>query len=150
MKLLGEYKNSNTPVACKCLKCGVVRNIRISVLLKGSGCRPCALAVAGKKRRTSEFIALEAMRQIGKVEPLEPYQNQNARWKSRCLTCGSIVYPRLGSITGREGLGCEGCANKLRGIGKRVPQAKAFALFRIRTTWTPSQELIASMHAAKK
>jgi len=129
MKLLGEYKNSNTPVACKCLKCGVVRNIRISVLLKGDGCRPCALAKAGKKRRTSEFIALEAMRKIGKVEPLEPYQNQNARWKSRCLTCGSIVYPRLGSITGRKGLGCEGCANKLRGIGKRVPQAKAFALF---------------------
>jgi len=129
MKLLGEYVNSNTPVACKCLKCGVVRNIRISVLLKGSGCRPCALAAAGKKRRTSEFTALEAMRKIGKVEPLEPYQNQNARWKSRCLTCGSIVYPRLGSITGRKGLGCEDCANKLRGIGKRVPQAKAFALF---------------------
>lgn len=129
MKLVGEYKNSNTPVACKCLQCGVVRNIRISVLLKSSGCRPCALAKAGVRRRTSEFTALETMRTIGKVEPLEPYQNQNARWKSRCLTCGSIVYPRLGSITGRKGLGCEDCANKLRGIGKRVPQAKAFALF---------------------
>lgn len=129
MKLLGEYKNSTTPVACKCLKCGVVRSIRISVLLKGSGCRPCALDKAGKKRRTSEFIALEVMRKIGKVEPIEPYQNQNAKWKSRCLTCGSIVYPRLGSITGRKGLGCEHCANKLRGIGKRVPQSKAYALF---------------------
>lgn len=139
MKLLGEYVNSNTPVACKCLKCGVVRSIRISVLLKGSGCRPCALAAAGKRRRTSEFTALEAMRNIGKVEPLEPYQNQNARWKSRCLTCGSIVYPRLGSIMGRKGLGCEGCSNKLRGVSRRVPQAKAFALF-VRNDLIPLQD----------
>ena len=126
MKLLGDYENSNIPVACKCLKCGVVRNIRISVLLKGSGCRPCALAKAGKKRRTNEISALEIMRSLGKVEPLEPYQNQNAKWKSRCLTCGSIVYPRLGSITGRNGIGCNTCADKLRGIARRIPQSRAY------------------------
>ena len=126
MKLLGDYKNSNTPVACKCLKCGVVRNIRISVLIKGSGCRPCSLARAGKKRRTNEITAFKTMRILGKVEPLEPYQNQNAKWKSRCLTCGSIVYPRLGSVSGRKGIGCNTCADKLRGIARRIPQSQAY------------------------
>ncbi|MCX6430169.1 MAG: hypothetical protein NTX12_04235 [Actinobacteria bacterium] len=69
------------------------------------------------------------MKNIGLVEPLEPYSGAGKRWKSQCLNCAQIVYPTLASVKGRKQGGCKYCADKKRGIAKRIPQEKAYALF---------------------
>lgn len=122
MELIGKYKNSTTPVDCLCKQCGKVRRIRLSVLGRGGGCKPCGMKTAGIRRRTGQEMAIQIMREIGKVEPLEPYENQNAKWKSCCLICQKIVYPRLSSVKGQNGLGCVHCSNKARGNNRRIPQ----------------------------
>lgn len=126
MELVGVYKSSNKPVECLCLQCGKVRKLRLSSLLKGGGCRPCGMKKAGKLRRTEESTAIEIMRSIGKVEPLEPYQGQNSVWKSCCLVCEKVVYPRLSSVKGRNGLGCNACSNKARGVNRRISQTAVY------------------------
>jgi predicted Zn-ribbon and HTH transcriptional regulator len=126
MELVGIYKSSNRPVECLCLQCGKVRKLRLSSLHKGGGCKPCGMKAAGKLRRTDELVAIEIMREIGKVEPLEPYAGQNAVWKSCCLVCQKIVYPRLSSIKSQNGLGCLNCANRARGISRRIPQSVVY------------------------
>ena len=46
------------------------------------------------------------------VEPLEPYEASNKRWKCKCLTCGQVVYPRYATVvTGGKG-GCDFCAKR--------------------------------------
>ena len=128
MELVGIYKSSNKPVDCLCLQCGKVRKLRLSSLHRGGGCKPCGMKHAGKLRRTEESLAIEIMRSIGKVEPLEPYQGQNTVWKSCCLVCQKVVYPRLSSVKGRNGLGCNTCSNKARGINRRIPQSTIYNL----------------------
>jgi len=128
MELVGVYKSANKPVDCLCLQCGKVSKLRLSSLHRGGGCRPCGMKNAGKLRRTEESIAIEIMRTVGKVEPLEPYQGQNTVWKSCCLVCQKVVYPRLSSVKGRNGLGCNTCSNKARGINRRIPQATVYNL----------------------
>jgi hypothetical protein len=126
MELVGTYINSNSPVECLCLQCGKVRRLRLASLQKGGGCKPCGMKAAGKLRRTNESVAIEIMREVGKVEPLEPYSNQNAIWKSSCLICQKIVYPRLSSVKNQNGLGCVHCASKARGVSRRIPQTVVY------------------------
>lgn len=128
MELVGVYKSSNQPVDCLCLQCGKIRKLRLSSLHRGGGCKPCGMKNAGKRRRTEESMAIEIMRSVGKVEPLEPYQGQNTVWKSCCLMCQKVVYPRLSSVKSRNGLGCNACSNKARGVKRRVPQTAIYSL----------------------
>ena len=128
MELVGTYKSSNVPVECLCLQCGKVRRVRMSSLHRGGGCKPCGMQNAGKLRRTQESVAIEIMRTVGKVEPLEPYRGQNSVWKSCCLVCQKVVYPRLSSVKGRDGLGCNTCSNKARGAARRIGQDVIYEL----------------------
>lgn len=129
LELVGTYRSSNVPVECLCLQCGKVRRVRLSSLHRGGGCKPCGMKKAGKLRRTPEATAIEIMRTVGKVEPLEPYKGQNSQWKSSCLVCHKVVYPRLSSVKGRDGLGCNSCSNKIRGEARRIGQDEIYDLF---------------------
>lgn len=42
VKVIGSYKNVDTPIECECLICGYKWSPRPSVLLRGSGCPRCA------------------------------------------------------------------------------------------------------------
>jgi hypothetical protein len=129
LEIAGDYKNSRTTLMCRCLKCEKVFGIYPASLIDGGGCPDCNRASAGLIRRNSERESIEIMRKIGLVEPLEPYSGAGKRWKSQCINCAQIVYPTLASIKGRNQGGCKFCADKKRGIAKRIPQEKAYALF---------------------
>jgi hypothetical protein len=129
IELLGEYKNSKTTLQCRCLKCDKKFGIYPSSLIDGGGCPECNRAAAGLLRRNEETASIEIMKTIGLVEPLEPYPGAGKRWKSQCLVCAAIVYPLLSGIKGRKQGGCKYCADKKRGVGKRIPQEKAYILF---------------------
>jgi hypothetical protein len=44
-----------------------------------------------------------------KLEPLEPFNTANTKWKCKCLICDNIVFPRYGTIQAGHG-GCGFCA----------------------------------------
>jgi formylmethanofuran dehydrogenase subunit E/predicted GIY-YIG superfamily endonuclease len=45
------------------------------------------------------------------LTPLEPYENTNQKWKSKCNSCGAIVSPRVADVKGGRG-GCKPCGAK--------------------------------------
>lgn len=53
--VLGEYKNSKTPIEVSCRKCGHVWSAIPNSLLKGNSCPKCA----GTMRKTQEQFVLE-------------------------------------------------------------------------------------------
>jgi hypothetical protein len=127
--LEGTYKNSKTTLQCRCLKCNKSFGIYPGSLSKGSGCPTCNRAAAGLLRRNEEKAAIQVMISVGQVEPLEPYPGAGKRWKSQCINCAQIVFPTYSGINGRKQGGCKYCADKKRGIARRIPQEKAYALF---------------------
>ena len=58
------------------------------------------------KEAEAFFIFMEAG-----LEPLEPYENTNQKWKSKCQSCGEIVAPRVADVKGGRG-GCKPCGAK--------------------------------------
>jgi hypothetical protein len=106
---LEPYVSSKHKWRCKCSTCGeVVTPQYNSVLVQGSGCKLCGKMRGGKKRRLPEQDAMEVMRAAG-YEPLEPYVNSQAHWKSTHVICGREVAPTYGQIRGGNG-GCKHCA----------------------------------------
>jgi hypothetical protein len=53
---------------------------------------------------------VEEMLEAG-LQPLEPYQGTDFKWKCRCLNCKKVVFPRHHSVVGGQG-GCKYCATK--------------------------------------
>jgi hypothetical protein len=129
LEIVGDYKNSITTLQCRCLKCNKQFGIYPATLIDGGGCPTCNRAAAGLLRRNEEKESIDIMKRIGLVEPLVPYPGAGKRWKSQCLNCAEIVYPTLASIKGRSQGGCKFCGDKKRGLAKRIPQLKAYALF---------------------
>lgn len=103
-KPLTPYKNSQTPWKCRCLKCGRIGYPRWSqIQWYDSKCQYCV----GNK--ITERQAIKVMRKAGYI-PLVPYVSSKSKWKSKHLKCGSIVMPKLNTITTGTG-GCRNCAD---------------------------------------
>jgi hypothetical protein len=100
---LEPYVNSITPWKCKCLKCGRIGHPRWSqVQWYDSKCQYCV----GNK--ITDKQAIRVMRAAGYL-PLEPYVSSKVKWKSKHIKCGSIVAPKLNTITTGTG-GCRNCS----------------------------------------
>jgi hypothetical protein len=61
-------------------------------------------------QKTPDHVAINTMIQQG-WKPLEKYKNAHERWKSRCLTCKRISYPRYKHV--RMGSRCRYCSGHL-------------------------------------
>lgn len=89
----------------KCIKCGKVSFPSLSnVMSRNSRCIYCA------KGKVDELDAIKVMRESS-LEPLEPYAGNKTKWKSKCLKCGEIVFPKYNGIQNGRG-GCTNCAPK--------------------------------------
>lgn len=107
---LAPFENNESPWLCRCLVCGnesspslkSVRNRKS----KRIGCRHCA-----PNAPKSDDQATSIMRDAN-LEPLEPYVNSTTKWKCKCLSCGSIVFPMYNSIKRGQG-GCVYCAGNI-------------------------------------
>ena len=118
-----------------CIKCEVIVSPRLSDIRMGhSGCKKCADLLAGRKRRldqnpkrsgrTRHFQdVLQDMRKAN-LEPLEPYQTSQTKWKCKCLTCGTVVSPKYNQIK-QGGRGCKACFLKRQPLILRLDHAKA-------------------------
>jgi hypothetical protein len=102
---LEDYRASDAPWKCRCLKCDRVVFPSFSNVKNGhAGCAFCS----GNAVHPED--AERTMLEKG-YEPLEPYVGHNKRkWKSRHIQCGTIVYPYYNTIQNGKG-GCSVCAD---------------------------------------
>ena len=101
---LEQYKASDTPWKCRCMKCNrVVFPTHSNVQTGHAGCGFCSGNAVHPE--DAEKLMLEKG-----YEPLEPYVGHNKRkWKSRHIQCGTIVYPYYNTIQSGKS-GCSVCA----------------------------------------
>lgn len=76
----------------------------------GGGCGICRYTKIASKLKRDENFAIAKMLEAG-GEPLEPYTNNHARWKVRCLKCNRISNPTLGNVLKGQGV-CLACRPK--------------------------------------
>jgi recombinational DNA repair protein (RecF pathway) len=125
LKPLVPFPGGDKPWLCKCMRCGKeiapkYTNARVNKL----GCLWCA------RQKIDENQVVKAMR-IAKLRPLEPYPGSSTKWKSKCLVCGKIIYPRW-AVVKKSGRGCSNCKGKNISTAKRYSQESVMPLMRIR------------------
>ena len=106
---LEPYVLSDQKWKCKCLRCGGIVFPTYGDATQGKrGCKKCGYESSGMKSRIPEKQAIAILKKAG-MQPLVPYKNSHAKWKSRCQTCGKISYPMLASLKHHQS-GCRHCA----------------------------------------
>lgn len=106
---LERYESNKKPLRCKCLVCDAIVTPRINDIQRGiGGCRACSNKKIAKALTIPEANAVQIML-LANFEPQEPYIKATLPWKSKCLKCGTIVYPALTAV--KAGHGCSYCAN---------------------------------------
>lgn len=119
----------------RCLKCKTIVSPRLSDIRMGhSGCKNCADIIGGRRRRldqnptragkSTKFDEVLLVMRRANLEPLEPYQTSQTKWKCKCITCGAIVTPRYNQIK-QGGGGCRSCFLKKQPLIQRLDHTKA-------------------------
>jgi hypothetical protein len=100
---LEPYKRADGNWKCRCIKCLKEVTPRYSAVNVGQGgCIYCA----GKKVDPQDAVTLFLENSL---EPLEPFEHTEKKWKCECMKCGQIVYPRHHMVKSRSG-GCKYCS----------------------------------------
>jgi len=112
LKPLVPYVSTHTPWKSQCIKCHEITYPRLTGIKNGQqgGCKRCGYTKASEKNRFSQKEAKDQLIEFG-YKPLEKYRSAHAKWKSRCLRCNKIVYPKLSFLRAGQG-GCVYCSNR--------------------------------------
>jgi hypothetical protein len=86
--------------------CGKIVNADYAIVRKGKGCSHCA-----GNTKISEKDARKLFLK-NKLEPLEPFQNSQLPWKSKCLITGKTVSPTYGKVRD-NGHRCKYCSENV-------------------------------------
>lgn len=93
---------------CRCLRCGSEVAPRPSHVQQGGrGCKECARRASSAREKGDPEEAAEILRRAG-LEPLAPYPGNKEHWLCFCITCASVLEPRLADI--KRGSACPHCA----------------------------------------
>jgi hypothetical protein len=122
---LEPYKSASKPWKCKCSKCGSVVTPSYTNIRLGKTCKVCSRS----KTLVDPKRILLVMKKR-KLKPLEPYFNNKAKWKCKCLRCGSIVYPTFSSIQNlsKNSTGCMDCGREQLRKSNTTPSKIAIAV----------------------
>ena len=100
---LEPYKRADGRWRCRCIVCQKEVTPTYSTLKQGAnGCIYCS----GKKVDPQDAVTLFLENFL---KPLVPYVSTETKWKSECMKCGRIVYPKHHMVSQRSG-GCKYCA----------------------------------------
>jgi hypothetical protein len=112
LKPLEPYKSFHAKWKCLHIECGEIVFPTYARIQGGhGGCRDCGHIIGSAKRKNDEKYAIKVMAKA-KLKPLEPYKNNNAIWKCRCLVCKKIVYPSYKYVS-KTSKGCRYCSKVL-------------------------------------
>lgn len=104
VKPLEPYKNSPSRWKCKCLVCNkTVYPSYNSVKMGQGGCKFCAGNYMNPAKANKVFLKAG-------LKPLEPYKGADKKWKSQCIKCNDIVFPRFMNVA-RGHSGCLNCSD---------------------------------------
>ena len=115
IEVLGEYKNNNTPILCRCLIDGYTWTPRPKHLLDGKGCPKCGKNKSSKSRtKTHDSFIKEFYKKFpnSKIEILGEYVGAEEYIECKCIECEyewKITPHNL-----LKGKGCPKCAIKRR------------------------------------
>lgn len=113
IEVLGEYKNTQSPILCRCKKCGHEWSPVAGSILYGSGCPVCGQRRSINKRtKTPETFIKEMAQKNPDIEVLEDYVNNNTKIKCHCRICGYVWEAAPKSLL--KGHGCPQCAGRIR------------------------------------
>ena len=125
---LVPYEGSRKGWQSKCLICGQKSNPRVdTVKNRGAKCRFCSAKERGLAGRMSQEDAFKLARNAN-LEPLEPYESSQKKWKCKCLVCDSMVFPMATTLQSGQG-GCSKCGYAENRRKQLTPQDKAVAFF---------------------
>ncbi len=111
LKPLEPYTSCHAKWKCIHLECGnIVYPSYASTSQGQGGCKLCGLKKGATKRKNNEKKLQNVMKKA-KLQPLEPYKNNHAKWKCRCLVCKRLVYPSFKYIL-RTNNGCAYCSQR--------------------------------------
>lgn len=123
LKPLEPYKTALTKWKCLHIPCGNVVYPKYNAIQQGQGgCSTCRYIKSGNSNRMPEKEAVEFMLKAG-LKPLEPYKNSTSKWKCKCLTCKSIVFPMFSDV--KSGHGCYQCGVKATANSRRKDEKLA-------------------------
>ncbi len=109
---LEDYKSAIHPWKSKCMTCGNICTPTLNSISSGQGgCIKCGYLRAAESNRIPNNEAKKILLSHG-YKPLEKYESAHTRWKSKCLQCSRIVYPRLALLQSGQG-GCGYCSNRI-------------------------------------
>jgi len=129
LKPVEPYKNSHTPWRSICLNCGTEVYPRLNGIKQGQGgCTSCGIKKRSESKKLSKSKAIEIMTK-SHLQPLVEYKNSKFPWKSKCLKCKNIVYPKLNTIVSGDG-GCKYCGKNFvdSKVAKNFIQTKGFTV----------------------
>jgi hypothetical protein len=121
-EVLGKYKDSQSPIECRCITCGLVSSPRLTTVKAGRRCKFCNY---GGKDSFSQEVADKAFIEKG-MKPLEKYIDSKTPRKCECAACGAVCYPRLSNL--RRWGGCGNCASIENAAKKRTPEDVAIEI----------------------
>lgn len=102
---LTEYPGIREPWECQCAECGKVSMPSLhSVKSYKTKCAYCS------RVRVDPVDAIRIMK-ASKIEPLEDYPGSAKVWRSKCLVCEKIIFPRFNRVNQGKG-GCINCGRK--------------------------------------
>lgn len=108
IEIIGNYKNNNSKVLCRCLLCNTTWNPVANSLLKGHGCPNCS---KNMKKDTSTFI-----KQLQQISPniivTGKYVNATTPIECKCKQCGNNWFPLPNNLLLKK-YGCPECAESL-------------------------------------
>jgi len=123
LKPLEPYISFNAKWKCIHLECGQIVYPRYADIQGGQGgCRSCGFRKGSAKRKNDDSKLIQVMTKA-KLQPLEPYKENHAKWKCRCLVCKKIVYPTFNHVK-RTNSGCVYCSKR------KVDQEEVMAIMR--------------------
>jgi hypothetical protein len=99
---LEPYVGSGKPWRSKCKVCSEISSPTLGSIKRGSGCGICSGKIVVPE------IAIRLM-QRANLNPMVPYPGSARSWKSTCMKCGEIVFPKYSDIKQGDG-GCKYCA----------------------------------------
>ena len=118
VEVLGTYVNNQTPISCKCKKCGLVWNICPNNLLRGTGCPACA----GNYQRTPKDFIKDLRVRNPNIELVGTYVNMSTKTDFVCKICNYKWSSTPTNIF--AGRGCPRCGVIKRTAAIRKPHEK--------------------------
>lgn len=117
VEVIGEYRNDDLPVMCKCKLCGNIWETRAHNVLKGTACPLCkGKRIAEARRKPPEQFLEEINARNAGYEVLEPYINAYTKINCKCNKCGTIWLAKPTDLL--KGTGCPNCK------GERISESQ--------------------------